>query len=155
MGWFKRQIDFIKQGFKDIRDRKAFKKDILEEENNINSPYNDFNLKHNKKCDRVFAMINIPEDYERSGDDRQKMIYLRDVVKPINRYFEQYLNWGEYLVTSYYHFASDEPEDVLVYTYLVEWKFVPFAINRFKWWATIAGILLLISAAIVLPIVLL
>ena len=152
MGWFKKQIEIIKQGFADIRDFKRFKKDIAEEESDLNSTFNAYNLKKNKKGDIVYLMVDIPEDYEKAGSERQKMLYLRDLVAPINRYFEQVLNWGEYLIISYYHFTSDDPNEY-VYTYVVQWKFTPIAINRFVWWRNVIGSILLIAAAIALPII--
>ena len=152
MGWFKRQFDILKQGFKDIRDLKKFKKDIIDEELIIDSQFNNYNLKRNKKGDAVYLLVDIPEDYEKAGDDRQKMIYLRDLIKPINRYFEQYLNWGEYLLISYYHYVSDNPDEY-VYTYLVQWKFTPIALHRFAFWRNLVISILLIAAVITLPII--
>lgn len=152
MGWFKKQIELIKQGFRDISDFKKFKKDLDYEEADINSKYNEYNLIRNDKGDVVSLFIDIPEDYEKSGTDRQKMLYLKDVIKPINAYFESVLNWGEYLIISYYHAVSDDPNEI-VYTYVVQWKFTPIALTRPKFWILSIMSVLLVGAAITLPII--
>lgn len=152
MGWLKKQIALIKQGFKDVRDFKKFKEDLDYEENNVNSRFNEYNLVRNEKGDVVSLFIDIPEDYEKSGTDRQKMLYLKDVIKPINAYFEQVLNWGEYLLISYYHAVSDDPDEI-VYTYVVQWKFTPIALSRPKFWILSIFSVLAICAAIALPII--
>lgn len=152
MGWFKKQIELIKQGFRDISDFKKFKKDLDYEEADINSKYNEYNLIRNDKGDVVSLFIDIPEDYEKSGTDRQKMLYLKDVIKPINAYFESVLNWGEYLIISYYHAVSDDPNEI-VYTYVVQWKFTPIALTRPKFWILSVMSVLIVAAAIILPII--
>lgn len=152
MGWFKKQIELIKQGFRDISDFKKFKKDLDYEEADINSKYNEYNLIRNDKGDVVSLFIDIPEDYEKSGTDRQKMLYLKDVIKPINAYFESVLNWGEYLIISYYHAVSDDPNEI-VYTYVVQWKFTPIALSRPKFWILSIMSVLIVAAAIALPII--
>ena len=152
MGWFKKQIELIKQGFRDISDFKKFKKDLDYEEADINSKYNEYNLIRNDKGDVVSLFIDIPEDYEKSGTDRQKMLYLKDVIKPINAYFESVLNWGEYLIISYYHAVSDDPNEI-VYTYVVQWKFTPIALTRPKFWILSIMSVLFVGAAITLPII--
>lgn len=152
MGWFKKQIELIKQGFRDISDFKKFKKDLDYEEADINSKYNEYNLIRNDKGDVVSLFIDIPEDYEKSGTDRQKMLYLKDVIKPINAYFESVLNWGEYLIISYYHAVSDDPNEI-VYTYVVQWKFTPIALTRPKFWILSIMSVLIVAAAIAFPII--
>lgn len=152
MGWFKKQIELIKQGFRDISDFKKFKKDLDYEEADINSKYNEYNLIRNDKGDVVSLFIDIPEDYEKSGTDRQKMLYLKDVIKPINAYFESVLNWGEYLIISYYHAVSDDPNEI-VYTYVVQWKFTPIALTRPKFWVLSIMSVLIVAAAIAFPII--
>ena len=154
MGWLKRQFQITRQGFIDIKNFKLFKKEIKEQEDIPNSTWHRFDLHHNKISNIIYTTINIPDDYERSADDRQKWLYIKDLIKPINQYLSIDLNWGEYLDFKCYHYENaDDPNDI-IYTYQIEWKFVPFAFNTFAWWRNMIFNVLLVAAAIVLPIVL-
>lgn len=152
MNKLKYQFNIIRQGFYDIRDFFRFRKVIKHEEDYKKSEYNYYELKSNKIKNIIYKIVDIPEDYEKNGTEEQRYIYLLDLIKPINNYFQNKLHWGEYLICKFFHFENEEDPKEEVYSYQIEWIFCPLALNRFSFYRNIILLILIIVGIILIGI---
>lgn len=133
----KKNIELLKQGWKDIRAFFAFKRDMMNEESkdSMESVWHIEELKHNKFWNVIYKTVDIPQEYENGATDQMKFNYIMDQCRNVNEWFDFILLWGEYLIYRVFHYSNEEDPSEKVLTYQVEWHFVPIALTQKKFWA--------------------
>ena len=157
----------IKQIKIDKENRKSFLRDIEEEIIDPKSRFNYFHLSTNEDKTAITTVVSIPENFQLAGSDIMKYQKLQEVVRPINFYINNELNWGQYFLAPNFYYIdeiNDSPSDDEILeevscSYVVEWKYEPVLKKypNFKWELTsFIGInTLLIGGLIALLIILL
>lgn len=158
----------IKQIKIDKENRKSFINDIKHEIQDPKSKFNQLHLSTDEKYNSITAIISLPENFQLAGSDIMKYQKLQELVRPINLYIANNLNYGEYFLSPEFYYIDnvgndnnndDEILEEVSCSYVAEWKYssVLAAYPNFKWeFTSFIGInLILLGSLITLLIILL
>lgn len=135
----------IKQIKIDKNNRQLFLNDIQREIVDPKSKFNEYNLAVNDDKTAITTVVSIPENFQLAGSDIMKYQKLQEIIKPINRYINNDLNWGQYFeVPDFYYIEQydenqkqddDEILEEISCSYVAEWKYKPILdrFPNFKW----------------------
>ena len=135
-GWFTNGIKAIRGCINDIRLYIQWRKFIKDLEDEPNSAWYNLKLKRNKLYTIVYRDVDMPPNWGIS--DEMKLRWLTDASTPMYHFFT-YCGWAEMLTMVYlYYFDETNPQNE-VYTYRIEFEFMPNWLGLWKtagyiWW---------------------
>lgn len=136
-GWLTNGIKAIKGCFKDISNYRALKRYVKAYEDEPGSEWYNLKYKHNKLYTIFFRDVSLSQEFERYTTPEQKQSYLYSFARPAYEFFTAG-NFGEVVSLNLYHFFDEENPENEVYTYRIEFEFIPYWIGR---WVTFRQIL--------------
>lgn len=106
---------------RDIRNYRDWIKTIKKEKENQNSLWHRFGMKHN-----AFYVIYFPmslPDEDRHLPDNIKRMRVVESLAPVHRYFDEDLQFAEYIVPEFNQFYDDENQPTLTYGIVYRFAF--------------------------------
>jgi len=137
---FRKRIELFFENLKQIKidkkNRKQFLIDIKQEIVDPHSKFNAFHLSTDENYNSITTIVSIPENFQLAGTDIMKYQKLQELVRPINLYINNDLNWGEYFTAPNFYYIEqlDDLKDTLEdnevleevsCSYVAEWKYAP------------------------------
>jgi len=135
----------IKQIKIDKDNRKQFLIDIEREMADPKSKFNEYRLSMNDDKTAITTIVSIPENFQLAGSDPMKYQKLQEIIRPIYRYINEDINWGQYFEGADFYYIDQYDEDQkpdddeileeVSCSYVVEWKYKPVLdrFPNFKW----------------------
>ena len=143
---FFRQIKYL---FIDIKNRKKFKQEITLELEDPASKMNGFEITSNSNFTRLSSIVSIPDEFQLSGTEIDKLNKLKELVKPMTNYICFELGWAEYILVPEFFYLDDPIQPNMSRSYLVIWQYKPLVLDDTGFWLKIiTSIISIIGIAI-------
>lgn len=145
--WYNYKRWPIYTAYKDIKNYIIFIKTIKKEEKNPNSIYNKFGLKRNKIFN-IYFQANLNEN-DVQLPETMKTMALIEKISPINKYLDETLDFGEYLVPEFNHFLDDKGEPTRTFGIVYYFEFNQISIKWIIKYSILLGLLIYFSKDII------
>lgn len=126
---------------------KEFIKEMQHEKDNIDSPFNRYELILSPDNTKVTMIVSLPENYAQYPSQRLIDLKLNELAYPVTKYLIYDMNWVEYLKQPQFYHLEDEDTTGIVegkdmsLTYLIIWEWEPVEVPDTKWKTKLAALI--------------